>query len=261
MRAIVVTNCVVRNSTYGIALFMKDGGTYENIRFSHLFIETADGRRSGRTTYPIFIDLERRVPESSLGKIRNVTFESLTISTTGHLLAAGMPQSPLEGITFDGLTIDVRAIEDLAKARKPRGVTGLRTAEADYSSIPSVITLAHGKGLMLRNIRMNVEDAGPGEGWHALWTLHAEDVMINGLKAELPDHWGKSGLIVLDDVRRASLMGNAAGPGTSTFLRVSGEASHDISVVGNDLHHARTTLARDRGVRKTAVVEFNNRSK
>ena len=48
MRHMVFNNIVIKNSQYGIAFFAKDGGTFEDIRFSNILIETKTRRKLKR---------------------------------------------------------------------------------------------------------------------------------------------------------------------------------------------------------------------
>ncbi len=57
-RHIRVSNCVIRKSAEGVAIYGKDGGTFEDVNFSGLSIETSSIDK--RRTYPIYIDLDRR---------------------------------------------------------------------------------------------------------------------------------------------------------------------------------------------------------
>ena len=41
IRHCVFNNIIIRNSKYGLAFYMKDGGTYEDIQFSNINIETS----------------------------------------------------------------------------------------------------------------------------------------------------------------------------------------------------------------------------
>ncbi|MEM1359999.1 MAG: glycosyl hydrolase family 28 protein, partial [Bacteroidota bacterium] len=89
-------NLVIEDTRYGIALFMLDGGVNEHCTFDNITIR--NGSRH-QTEYPIFIDIDKRYPDRSLGKQRFLTFSNLKIFTRNKLLLAGQPEFPLENIT------------------------------------------------------------------------------------------------------------------------------------------------------------------
>jgi len=49
-----------------------------------------------------------------------------------------------------------------------------------------------------------------------------------------------------------------APEGTATFLKVMGPDSHDISLFGNDLRHAKVPIQLDTDVQKGAVQTLDN---
>ncbi len=64
IRHCVFSNIAIRNTRYGISLFMKDGGTYEDIQFSNITMEMETG--TARYAYPIMMDIEPRTDTSKV---------------------------------------------------------------------------------------------------------------------------------------------------------------------------------------------------
>lgn len=111
-------NIVIRNSRYGIAMFMLDGGVYEHNRFSNITIESG-GR--ARHHYPIFVDVDKRVRESSMGRISHTQFENIHIVSGGKVLISGHAEQPIEFLTFRDVEFILRDELDFSDASKPRG--------------------------------------------------------------------------------------------------------------------------------------------
>jgi hypothetical protein len=101
---VIVSNVTITGSRYGIALFMQDGGIYEDNRFSNLIIET--GGRHARE-YPIFVDIDSRQPDSLAvwGRIRGLSFDGIDIKTRGNILIQGQPEHDVEELRVDGQAI------------------------------------------------------------------------------------------------------------------------------------------------------------
>jgi polygalacturonase len=157
-RDISFTKCTIRNSPTGIGFYCKDGGTMERIRFSDITLETAPA--VNRTVTPLFIDIEKRNPDSKVGRVRQVTFENIAIRTGSGILLQGMPESPLEDLTLRNITLRVDKPDAYAKRSKPVG--GRRTTKDErdtcFARLPSYAAVAHVKNLTVDNFRVEIAD-------------------------------------------------------------------------------------------------------
>lgn len=162
---ILVTDCLITETRYGIALFMLDGGIHRNTIFSNLRI--ANGGRHGRT-YAIFVDIDRRSPESALGEVSNIRFEEIDITTTGNLLIAGNRAQTIRQLTLRSISITVAedAFDLRQTSQKPRGNRNLSIGETsdDYSRKPATLTLANIEGLLLEDITVSHPREIPRQG-------------------------------------------------------------------------------------------------
>ena len=132
----------------------------ERVTFSDISIETSSA--SNHQVFPIFMDIEKRHADSGIGKIRDVIFRDIQIKSGSGVLIQGMPESPIENLTIENLTLRVEQADDYSKRHKAVG--GRRTTKDErdtlYARKPSYVTLAHVDGVALNNIRVLVsEDA------------------------------------------------------------------------------------------------------
>jgi polygalacturonase len=148
------SNCVIRNSRTGIALLAKDGGVMEDIHFSNITMQTAPKWGKG-VEWPIVLDIEKRNAESRISRIRDVTFNGITLYTKGRILAEGMLESPLETISFRNILMRVTGEEKVAGVKKLKGGTTVNVdGTPDYGSVPAAMIFAHIKGLSLNEIEV-----------------------------------------------------------------------------------------------------------
>jgi hypothetical protein len=236
---ITVMNCVIRQSTYGISLFMKDGGTYQDLRFSNLTIETSMHEGRTRAVYPIFVDVERRGPDSKLGRVKNISFSQISITTTGHSLISGSPESPVEGIYFNDVRVRLPQMDQMRNQSKPRGVSGLSRPELDFASVPSLFTFAYVRGLHVRNLSIAVEHTDAKVAKHALWMTSGLDVEINGFAVSALFFSESRSVLEFVDTKNVFITNARAYEGTQSFLRLRGAATRNITVIGNDFSAAR----------------------
>ncbi|MEM8560480.1 MAG: glycosyl hydrolase family 28 protein, partial [Bacteroidota bacterium] len=155
-RDIVFANSVVTNSRYGVALFMKGGGVYERIRVADVRFE---GGSRHRIEYPVYVDVDRLTPETPVGAVRDLVFADLDIRTTGKLLLAGHPESPLERVAFDDVRITVVEGEDFAGVRKPKGNKdhGYDDRGIDFAPVAAHVTLGHARDVTFTDVTVRTD--------------------------------------------------------------------------------------------------------
>lgn len=197
----------IANSRIGIALFMKDGGVYEHLDFEGLTISTAS-RHS--TDYPIYVDLDRRTPDSALGRIRHVRIASTRIESRGNVLIGGHPDRPIEDVTLQDVTFVVRDPVDVRSVKgKPRGNVLLagQVPGADFAQLNAHVTAGH------------------------VGLLALQGLVVEGAS---PEANGARSLLWLAGVRDATLRDVVSGPRSGSWPLVSGRVTGSLSVDGLD---------------------------
>ena len=167
MRDSLFSDITITDSRYGIALFMIHGGIYENIRFDNIRIATG-GRH--KRHYPIFVDIDDRADSPTLqgtqdrplGRIHGITFDGIDISTSGNILIAGHPKSPVTDLTIRNLRMRVSDAQDLPTLTgKPLGNRTFKPVpgSSDYTDINAHIVLGNLSGGQLSGIDVQAADA------------------------------------------------------------------------------------------------------
>lgn len=123
-RNIRFSNCTIRNTTVGIGIYLKDGGTVERVSFSNMTVENYPAKgltNLEKGIYPIHVDIERRHPDSNIGRIRDLTIEKIDICSGFGVLVQGMPESPIENFAIRDINFRVRQPGDYSNRRKHIG--------------------------------------------------------------------------------------------------------------------------------------------
>jgi hypothetical protein len=244
-RHIRVSNCVIRKSSEGVAIYGKDGGLIEDVNFSGLSIETASINK--RRTYPVYIDLDRRTAESAQSRIRNIVFSDITVETKGRVLLTGMAEQPLEDLVFRNLTMRITGFESLERASQPLGAGRVKPVaqRINRGPTPAAFAAANVKGLTLDGVHIQWEltagEAPPER--HALYLADAAQLTIRDFQGRPAVFNGKLAAIGLDRVTDVLITGSKAGEGTAVFVGWKGGTSADITFSGNDLRHAGKEMA------------------
>ncbi len=155
IRHVRMRNVQIANSRIGIALFMKDGGVFEHLDIDGVSIVTASRHR---TDYPIYIDLDRRFPDSTLGAIRHVRIANARIETRGNLLIGGHPDAPIDDLRLENIDLGIAAPVDIsALGGKPRGNMMLagQTPGADFATVNAHLTVGHVRRLHVDGLRLH----------------------------------------------------------------------------------------------------------
>ena len=157
-RRIRFAHCRIRNSPVGLGLFMKDGGTMEQVTFADINLEACSA--AIHDVVPIFIDIEKRHPDSKIGTVRDITFDHITITGGSGLLLQGMPESPLRNVVLRDITLAVATPDNYARRKKPVGGERTTKDERDtlYARQPTYAALAYIDGLTVENFRVNIGD-------------------------------------------------------------------------------------------------------
>ncbi len=115
IRNVAFNNCVIHNTNVALALYMKDGSVYENMLFSNMVIESSN-------QFPILVDnTPRDYRAPTRGRVRNIAFENLVVSSPGRCCVEGLPDAPIENIAFRNVTWNATGPLLTEKIRKPAG--------------------------------------------------------------------------------------------------------------------------------------------
>ena len=258
------SNIVIRDTKYGIGFYMKDGGVYEDIQFSNISIETTRRgleRSFGTNSYAIFMDIEKREPSGTLGRIRDIAFSDIHIVTPdGNCLLAGMPEQKIENVAFDNVWMRVTDRTDLSGRRKPRGTRSLTDrATNDCADVLSHWTFAHIDGLTLRNFFIQDETGSAAFERHGVWALNVADFTVDGFRIEQAQPNETLAMIHLQDCRNARLEKTMAGKLSVPFVQILGEATRRISLINNDWSLSAKPLVVGKEIKSKEIFRQGNR--
>ena len=223
------SNITVKAPT-GIGFYMKDGGTLERATFSNITLEIPPGTYRG--TQPIFMDIERRNPDSHLSHIRDITLRDIFITGGSGILIQGMPESHIQNLSLFNIAFRVPFADSYEKRSKPVGGSRTTKDERDtkFARKPSYMTLAYVDGLVLDGIRIQqAEDAAAKYERSSIWIEEASDILLRGILCTPPV--GSAGLpvVMLHDVDRVLVTGSMVLPGTRKFLDTTGSVKHLVT--------------------------------
>ena len=246
-RNIHVSNCVIRDSTVGIGMYIKDGATAERISFSNCSIETIrkpelanEGLKN--SIYPIFVDIEKRNPDSRIGRIRDLTFSDIAILSDNGILIQGMSRPNIENLVLRNITQRVDRAFDYSQRKKHVGGSTRTTEDrrrTEFAQQESYVTLANINGVTVDHLQVWIPEQVYEQFPRAALSLHnVENADLSHIK-RMSGKAGKAApVLVLENCRDGFISSCKAPPQTDVFLNVRGSKTQRISLTGNDLINA-----------------------
>lgn len=242
-RNISFTGCVIRKTRVGLGIYAKDGGTFEAVTFSGISMETYP-THPDKIEYPIFLDMEKRKPDSKPSRVRDINFNDLIIHTRGRALVGSMPDHPLENLTFRNILMRVAGFVPVEGVKKTRGSSNVLAAgrESDYADVPAAFIFANVRNLELSGVRVVWDSAEPPQERHAIYAAHVDGLRIADFIGRQAVPGGKLATIGLDHVRDVFVTGSRAAEGAGTFVGTKDTSRDQILLEGNSLANVRSQL-------------------
>jgi hypothetical protein len=222
VRNCVFQNLVIHNSNRGLALFVRQEGSIENVLFHNIVIQNRlhTGHWWGKGE-PIHLSvLPERKSNTNLGRIRNVVFSNvLAESETGVVLWAHKP-GRIEDVTFNQVRLHLRK-SPLAESYG--GNIDLRPAFDPQWAIfrhDLAALFSHGvHGLTVNGMDVRWDADMPEYYVHALWCEQTNGIVVDGYRGRQPGSGADQAAILLDGVRGVTIRDSQASEGTTTFLK------------------------------------------
>ena len=116
IRNVVIGNCIVRDCSRGVGIWVRDGGTVEDIYVHHIrgAVRKYAGaiRPKGKPSSwwgngdPVFIDATYRNEAKKFpGIIRNITLDHISLMAESSALIIGEPECPVENVCISDMDI------------------------------------------------------------------------------------------------------------------------------------------------------------
>jgi hypothetical protein len=259
---IYVSNCVIRNSTVGVGIYIKDGATAERISFANCTIETIRkpeiaNESLKNSVYPIFVDIEKRNPESQVGRIRDLTFSDINIISDNGILIQGMSKPNIENLVFRNITQRVDRPFDYSQRRKHVGGRTSPTVDrrrTQFAQKESYVTLANIHGLTIDHLQVWIPEEVFQQFPRAALSLHnVYGADLSHLKRMSGVNGNGAPVVVLENCQDGFLSSCKTSSEMKVFLSVKGQETRNISLVGNDFSQASIAVHLGPEVKKEEI--------
>ncbi|MEQ8705738.1 MAG: glycosyl hydrolase family 28 protein [Phaeodactylibacter sp.] len=108
-RRITFSNCAVRAASRLFAIYVRDGGTVEDVLVSNI---TGSTKAPLVLNRPIQLMVSKRTADSPLGRIRNVSIEQVSCETDGRILLTSIEPNRITDVRIRDLHLRYPFVED-----------------------------------------------------------------------------------------------------------------------------------------------------
>ncbi len=247
IRDCVFANLLIHDSNRGLGVYVRGGGSVENVLFSDIVIRTRlmTGHWWGKAE-PIHISaILRETNTEQLGQIKNIRFRDIIAESEDGIFLHGAPQSILRDISFDNVKIRVRngpLHESYGGNFDLRSSRDLKTALFAHD-IPAFYG-RYVDGVAIHGLAVEWDDGLPSFFSHAVELEDFKNVEIDGLRGGPALNSGERSAIALTRGAGVSIRNCIAAAGTGAFLS-AGPAVEGGLFVNNDLRLAEKVFAPD----------------
>ena len=262
---VTVSNCVIRNTMLnGIKIQESMGGTIRNLSFSNIVMDNVRGPISIRVAgwkleENASAPFEINDNDWENGKLQNILFDTIRATTPKDNICisiTGTTKTRPEKLTFNNIDFSFMGGGTAAQGAR-RNVPDL---DRDYpemyifGDLPAyALYIHHATGIVLNNVqfRLEADDLRPAIVCDDVIDLELTGFKLNGSK-------NAESAIRLQNTQQVFITGSRPMNEIGTFLRVEGEKTKDILLLGNKLNLAGKMVEITPDVAKSAVTLENN---
>ncbi len=223
IRDCTFSNIVIRGAARGIGMWIRDGGTIENLSFSNITMDLQEYEGEAMSGEPIRATIRQRHDESPWGRIRDVRISGLTVKTPGRCYIDGNEDHPIENLSIS----DARFVIDAPLEREQE---------------IHAFEVRHVRGLALRNVDVQWRGEPSAQWRSAMSCENGAGLQLDGFTARQGAADSSVPAVRLSNCRDVFARGCRASLGTGTFLRIEGEQSRSVVLMGSDMHFAERVV-------------------
>lgn len=243
----------------GIGVFHVKGDITKDILFTNLVIRTRliSGDWWGKAE-PIFISVAPGQTGNDTGYIKDIRFSNIIADSQAGILINGAADSPIEGISLQGITLHIKAPNPKIAAEVGgnfdlRGAVVRNPNDAVFKHDIPAFFARYVNDLRIHEFKVSWDGNLPAYFSSAIECHHFRNLQIEGFEGRQAHVQGKSPAIALSNGAVVSIRDVEASPGTGTFLAIHNVKDEGL-FVDNDVKNARTAFK----ARKYAFTMYGN---
>ena len=232
---VTITNCVLSSHCNARKTGTESTGGFRNIVISNIVVKPSEadsmitGKR-GRVHY-------EGAPTPPVGTVKNISLSDIiakNVKSTGCSIT-GIPNHSLENIALRNIRISFAGGVSAKSNETPKELEDQYPESTMWGQLPAYgFYIRHVKGLSMSDVDLTYEreDARP-----ALVLNDVADAKISGFSPMASSQ--AEATIILEKVNTVIISGSSVKTPTLNLIRLTGERSAGISIIGNDLRNVK----------------------
>ena len=259
VRNLSFSNSTIHDAGCGIGFRVWNDIVVDGVAINNIVMDVSDRFKGGGTviymwSFPIYVETivseDETLPPP--GILKNVTISNVIASANGLVCINGARDGYIKGLTLDNIRFfmcggKTSALND--NPPYPYPIYGFHHAS------PYSLFFRHVDDLFLRDIRLNWNTPEKPEWGSALRCWKVNNLEIDGFTGRQSMN-SNAPAIALKDVKEAFIHNCRAPQGTGTFLKL-GEGTKEVTITGNDLHHAKEAYSIAPGINIRVFEKYN----
>lgn len=241
IRDCVFSNLVIHTSNRGLGVFVRGGGSIENVLFSDIVIQTQlfTGHWWGKAE-PIHVSAipwDANAPK--LGQIKDVRFSNILAESESGILVYGCEESIIRNVSFEDVKVKIKNSPlDASYGGNFDLRTSNKMATALFEHDIAGMYCCYTDGLKIRGLELEWDDNLPRFFNHGIQCEHFRNLEIDGFNGRQPHKTDNRAAIALNDGSGITIRNCKAAEGTGVFLSRS-DIRGEWLFVNNDLSEAK----------------------
>lgn len=161
-RRITFSNCAVRAASRLFAIYVRDGGTVEDVLVSNI---TGSTKAPLVLNRPIQLMIAKRTPESPVGRIRNISIDQMSCETDGRILLTSIEPDRISDVRIRNLHLRYPFVEDPTAAGSDIKSAQFPTTLPEVLTAKAAIVAKNIDNFQLEGLTITWPEYQVPEGW------------------------------------------------------------------------------------------------
>ena len=188
IRNIIMSDCIVRDCSRGIGIWVRDGGTVENIQVHHIVGSVRRYANAGNRAFapdwwgkgePLFLSATfRKNTRGPIGKIQNVYFDHIRMDAESCIFMRGEEESIIQNVRFQDLELVMKK-----QGTQEAGFFDEQPSERGvYEHEIPAMYIQYAKDVAVMNMRVCWTEDRYSRWASGIQTVNCQNIRVDGLE-------------------------------------------------------------------------------
>ena len=184
VRNVLFSDCVVQLALRGVDIMARDGGDVDDVVVRNILIHThLYAQPWWGSSEAVYLTAVPRTAGQKMGHVRHVHVSGIVADGEAGVFVRGVPESPLEDITLEDITLDIAKTTDWPSRIDLRPMAGEK-GPREKDIVIAGFDLQDVNGITLRNCRVRWGAHPPASFGPVLRTVRVSGLQVDNLQGD-----------------------------------------------------------------------------